>query len=411
MNRKPGTVIGKAVFLIYFFLIILPAWSVSRQADDIPESTSFYQLTPGLSGEEIRWIEEHRTIRVSGPKSFPPFHSYTEDGTPQGIASDYIKILFENLGIEVEIVSGLLWPDVLDKIRNKKLDVLACSAKSPEREEYLLFTDPHLSFPMVIVTRDDYPFIGGLEDLTNEKVAVVTKTVVSDWLKRDNIEIIPVQCSSPLDALETVSVGSADAYIGNLASCSYQIREQGLSNLKVAAPTEYNNYDLYIAVRSDWPELVSIINKTLGAITPAQHSAIRNQWLSIRYEHGVKTWDVLRVILILTLIASLIITIILRWNRRLAREIETRKKTEEELKEALENLKSLSGLLPICSHCKNIRDDKGYWNQIEEYLEAHTEASLSHSLCPKCYEELYGNESWFDQEENTTSKNDRKDPR
>jgi len=60
-----------------------------------------------------------------------------------------------------------------------------------------------------------------------------------------------------------------------------------------------------------------------------------------------------------------------------------------ELKTALGKVKTLSGFLPICSSCKKIRDDKGYWNQIEAYLKDHSELVLSHSVCPECARQLY----------------------
>lgn len=61
----------------------------------------------------------------------------------------------------------------------------------------------------------------------------------------------------------------------------------------------------------------------------------------------------------------------------------------ESLKEALANVKTLRGLLPICASCKKIRDDKGYWNQIEGYISTRTEAEFSHSICPDCRKKLY----------------------
>ena len=61
-----------------------------------------------------------------------------------------------------------------------------------------------------------------------------------------------------------------------------------------------------------------------------------------------------------------------------------------ELREALDNVQVLSGLLPICAWCKKIRDDKGYWNQIENYVRDHSEAEFSHSICPDCAAKLYG---------------------
>jgi hypothetical protein len=54
------------------------------------------------------------------------------------------------------------------------------------------------------------------------------------------------------------------------------------------------------------------------------------------------------------------------------------------------DVKTLSGLLPICSHCKKIRDDKGYWKKLEAYLHEHSGATFTHSICPECMEKHYG---------------------
>ncbi len=85
-----------------------------------------------------------------------------------------------------------------------------------------------------------------------------------------------------------------------------------------------------------------------------------------------------------------------------ARDISERKKAEaekekliQELGRAIKEIKTLSGMLPICSSCKKIRDDQGYWNRIETYIEKNSDALFSHSICPECSEKLYGEESWF----------------
>lgn len=82
----------------------------------------------------------------------------------------------------------------------------------------------------------------------------------------------------------------------------------------------------------------------------------------------------------------------------IARDISARKKAEAErerlvsdLKTALANVKTLRGLLPICSGCKKIRDNKGYWTQIEFYIRDRSDASFTHGICPDCAERLYGN--------------------
>ena len=80
---------------------------------------------------------------------------------------------------------------------------------------------------------------------------------------------------------------------------------------------------------------------------------------------------------------------------RLGRVIERKQYEEErdnlisELQQAMSEVKMLSGLLPICASCKKIRDDKGSWNQIESYIQDHSEAEFTHGLCPECAEKLY----------------------
>lgn len=83
-------------------------------------------------------------------------------------------------------------------------------------------------------------------------------------------------------------------------------------------------------------------------------------------------------------------------NEHLKLQIEERKIVEAEkekliveLKKALGEVKKLGGLLPICASCKKIRDDKGYWNQLEHYIQKHSEAEFSHSVCPECAKALY----------------------
>ena len=73
-----------------------------------------------------------------------------------------------------------------------------------------------------------------------------------------------------------------------------------------------------------------------------------------------------------------------RTQHKLEEALKDKEAVIKELQIALSNVKQLSGLLPICSHCKKIRDDKGYWNQIEEYIHSHSEVEFSHSICQEC---------------------------
>ncbi len=76
-------------------------------------------------------------------------------------------------------------------------------------------------------------------------------------------------------------------------------------------------------------------------------------------------------------------------------ELLARVKTHIALKLARDEIQTLKGIIPICAKCKKIRDNKGYWQQVESYIESKSEVEFSHSLCPECTEILYGNETWY----------------
>jgi hypothetical protein len=80
----------------------------------------------------------------------------------------------------------------------------------------------------------------------------------------------------------------------------------------------------------------------------------------------------------------------------ICRDISDRKRAEKDREELIKSLeaslseiKTLRGILPLCSFCKKIRDDKGYWEQVDIYINKHSEADISHGICPDCLKEHY----------------------
>jgi hypothetical protein len=95
-------------------------------------------------------------------------------------------------------------------------------------------------------------------------------------------------------------------------------------------------------------------------------------------------------ILVTTFVLSLLLSAFygrrLRENQKLIEQIKERNK---ELEKAAEEIRRLQGFLPICSNCKKIREDSGYWHQVEVYIRDHSEAQFSHGICPECAKKLY----------------------
>jgi two-component system cell cycle sensor histidine kinase/response regulator CckA len=330
-----------------FFLLIAVFLPPHPSADSAVGADDTYAIDVAdvrnlLDSSEINWLNSHPVLRVAGPRAFPPFHFYDVDGHVKGMACDYLDLIAARIGLKIDEQRGLPWPEVLTKAMDKEIDVINSAAQSPEREAYLLFSVPILSFPIVIITRKNAPFIGGIDDLRGMKLAFVKESVVFDWLRRDRIAVEPHFVGTPLEALTAVSLGTADAHIENLAAAGYLIEKNGLINLKIAAPTPYQNYTLHVAVRKDWPELVSIINKTIHALSPEQHTSIRNKWLTVRYEFGIRMEDIWKWVIMIAIPVLIAIMGITLWNSRLQKEIVERQRAEESLRNSEERLRMIA---------------------------------------------------------------------
>ena len=296
-----------------------------------PESTK----APFLTSQEKAFLASHHQIRLGIDPGYPPFEWIDKNGQYQGISSDYIQLIQERLDITFKVMPNLTWTQILEGARNHKIDLIACISKTPSRQSFLQFTEPYLSFPIVIITRTSMPFISTIKDLYGKKVSVVKNYAPLESLRRDHLAVATSLVDNPLEGLKEVSIGTTAAYIGNLAVCTYLMQSHYLTNLKVAAPAEgIASTDLSMGIRSDWPELVTILNKTLQSISPPEKNAISTKWMSIRYEYAVNWGRIIRIAGGIGGISILILGGFFYWNRKLAQEITRRKTIEVQLKEA-----------------------------------------------------------------------------
>jgi hypothetical protein len=162
-----------------------------------------------------------------------------------------------------------------------------------------------------------------------------------------------------------------------------------------------------LAVRDGDHELLALLNEGLAIVSAnGIYNELHNKWFSpILPRPPIPLTLILKYLLFILGPILFLLSIVGLWylNREVAKktrslreEIKDRKKAEKEkekliveLKKAVYEVKTLGGLLPICASCKRIRDDKGYWNQLESYIRQHSDAEFSHSVCPDCAKELY----------------------
>jgi len=233
-----------------------------------------------LSEQEQRWLQEHRSIRLGVDRAWPPMEFIDDKGKYSGIASDYVHWFGRQLGIHWVKPEPLPWSEVLARAKARNLDVLPLVARTPEREQYLLFTKPYFEARVVIVNRRGEPRIDSLEELTGRRMAVVEGYAMTSDLERDYPGIVLTRYDTAAAALHSVSEGRNEAFFGLLPVASYIIGREGLGNLQITADTEYTKR-FSVGVRKDWPELVALLDKVIDTIDDETRNRILQRWSTV----------------------------------------------------------------------------------------------------------------------------------
>ena len=314
-----------------------------------------------LTEEERAWLAEHPRIR-SYFESWPPF-LIDDDGTPRGITIDYLELICAELGLEVEYV-WTEWTQALREIRSPRpaIDVLPILTHNAEREAFLHFTRDYVSFPIVIFSRKDSFFVGDLNDLRGHAVVVERDYAMHARLMRTLPDQPLIVVNTTTEALEEVVLGRAGAYLGNLAVGTYLIQERGFTNLKVAAPTPFGTHDQAMGVRLDYSVLAGLLDKGLEAVTPHGHHEIRQQWLAVRYEHGLTRADIWRWVLWVVAASGALLLLAFLRNRMLRREIGERRRAETALEESRSQLVEAQHLARVGSWSYHIESGRIQWS-------------------------------------------------
>ncbi len=279
-----------------------------------------------LTPKELKWITDHPEIKLGVDPAWPPFEYVDITQNYKGIASDYVQLLNERLNIKMNPVLGLEWNDILHLLKEKKLDVVPCIVNTDERADYLNFTEPYIRYPMVILTNKKTSFVPNISSI-NGTIAVVDGYASEEYLRRDYPELELKKYTSIDAAIKGVQDDEASAFIGNIASITHSMNKLNIEDLHVSGYTEYS-YDLSFGVRKDWPELISILNKTLKGLTQDEKLHINSAWLNIKTER-LADWNLIwRYLIIILAIFFTVIGVVLYWNRKLKVEIEKRKEAE-----------------------------------------------------------------------------------
>ena len=240
-------------------------------------SSSFLFSSVDFTKDEKVWIKNNPIVKFGADYRWPPFDFIDANGNHTGLSSEYLKLISKKSGLRFEIETGV-WADVLNNMKDKKYDGLTCAVETDERKKYLKFTTPYLSVPMVIVTKKNFKGIENIESLYGKTVSINKGSYIHEWLRTKYPQINLHLTNSNETSLEAISLGEADAYVGNQAVATFIMNKNLLTNLTIAKRLKGFDTAISIAIDRDNMKLFNIIQKILNNITPQEHQAIKQKW-------------------------------------------------------------------------------------------------------------------------------------
>lgn len=337
---------------LLFILLFIPLGAIAQEIDFIPE--------------EEEWIANHPEVYYGYDPAWKPLE-FAEDGQHVGISKDYCDLLSERIGFTLKPhPEAIGWKESLDLFEKSEIMVLPCLASNEDREKTMDFTSSYLDYSFMIITQKEGDFIGSVEDLDGRKVAVPEGYAITNLLMQEPYDIDFIYTADVEESLLKVTAGEAEATVANLAVASHYLNYNGYENLKIAAPTYYPKLEAKFGVVKSEPLLTSILEKGLNTISAKERNKIVQNWVSVKYEHGVDMARVWTIAGICLAVVGLIIGFIVYWNRKLKKEVTRRKEAEEQLQESFEEI-SMQKML-VEEKSEEVQDSIKYAKRLQEAI-------------------------------------------
>ena len=238
-----------------------------------------------LTAEESAWLADHPEIRIGTTSDGPPLNYVDGAGNPIGLGADILEEVGRLLGGAIRIHPGP-FAETLEKVKAGTLDGLMDATPQADLEDHLLFTQPYLDIPHVIVGRRGTKYFPSAASLAGRTVALERGSATEAWFRENYPKIRIRPYDSTRDALDAVSRAQADAYAGNRAVATFLMERDLLTNLQVQGRLEKPPVQLAIGVRKDWPLAAAMIDRALGAVLRAEGRAIQARWFEIAGRAG-----------------------------------------------------------------------------------------------------------------------------
>ncbi len=278
--------------------------------------SAYYKIP--FSEREKLFLKNHPIIKIAPDPYFKPVEFIDNNGVYRGMSADFMDLIADELGIKFKVVQCKDWEEVIQKAKDREIDLLPAAAQTPDREKYMNFSNSYLTFPGTIVTLKSNNYLHNIENLFDKKVAIVKGYIWEEYIAKDypKIKIVPVKNLTA--SFLKLTNSEVDAAIVSLPIALDMINTKGFSNLKIAGESGYYT-KLSILTRNDWPQLSQIIDKALQNIPNDKKQKILDRWLGNPIDSDIDY--LIKLVVSIIIILIFIIFGILFWNKSLKKKV------------------------------------------------------------------------------------------
>lgn len=305
--------------LILIIVSLFTSWQVMAQSP------------PNFTTSELNFIARGDTLYYGYDPNWRPYQFINEKGEHDGIGEEILQLIQKRSVLIFRPYPKLTWESSLEALKNGTVDFLPVLGLTEQKQQYMSFTSPYLSFPFVIVNAKNGSFVGSLKDLENRTIALTKGYAITEIMEKNHPQLKRIYTSNPEESLMLILTKQVDATIMALPIASYYLNYKGFNQLQIATDLPDYEMNLRMSVKIDNETLLSILEKSLQSISEGEKQEIINKWVTVNYEHGVNMPYVWRIAGFSLLAVLIILGVILSWNRSMQKEIQRRKIVENQL--------------------------------------------------------------------------------
>ncbi|MPQ46864.1 transporter substrate-binding domain-containing protein [Marinifilum sp. N1E240] len=336
----------RSIYMKYISLLILLCFLLGCKNE---EQLSF------LSNNEKEWLLVNGdSLRVAQDPLYAPLDFINDKGEVIGISNDYLSLIEDKLNIEFIKLHEESLDANLELIKSKHVEIATSLSKTPQRSEYLIFTEAYFESPVVIVSNSDKLLT--VADLYDKKVSVSYKFAVHEYLERTYPDLKLDLVLDDLEGLKKLVFDETDVMILDLASASFHLENLGIVKLHVAGNIDFT-YRIAMGVRDDMPILRTILDKTIAAISRSEKNKIRKEWVFLSTREFWERRNFWYWIGSAALLVMVVFSILFVFNKRLQRLVI--KRTAELNKELSHRLVAESALKDSEARYRIVAEQRG----------------------------------------------------